>query len=256
LAKNRGDFLSNEEFAEMVEDTPYVKGECPTCGGELTYTHDEAEVECDCSQQQRLALRYHASGLPRLYQVLDEKNLFPHVRPYYDDLGDYMSNLDMVYRHGKGLLFHGVLGTGKTYLAALILKRAILAGYNGYFVQFTDLFLDWAESWKDPVAQRRYQRMKRADFLLLDDVLSDGRNQSGYLQSGLEAVVRHRHNQQLPTLVTTNMTPDDLFSEFPRASSVLSGTVQMIRVEGQDKRPERLTEIDWLVKNRETLPVV
>jgi hypothetical protein len=38
---------------------------------------------------------------------------------------------------------------------------------TGYFTQFSDLFMDWAESWKDPVAQQRYKRMKRADFLLL-----------------------------------------------------------------------------------------
>jgi DNA replication protein DnaC len=248
--------LSDEEFLRMTEETPYERDRCPTCFGEGSYRLDGEDRECDCREQKGLHLLYNAARLPSLYQSIGPKDIWDHLRPYMPELEDYMAGLPLARRYGKGLLLHGTQGTGKTYLLSLVLKRAAKAGYDTRFARFPDLWMDWAESWKDAVAQKRFTEMKQAHFLLLDDVLSDGRNRSGYLESGLEAVVRHRHDWQLPTLVTTNMSPGQLADEFPRVWSILGGTVQVIRVEGPDQRPNRLRQMDELIRDGETLPIV
>ena len=48
-------------------------------------------------------------------------------------------NIDELYNGGKSLAFIGTLGTGKTFAATSILKKALVSSYSAYYANMSDI---------------------------------------------------------------------------------------------------------------------
>src|SRR5690606_26662780 len=108
--------------------------------------------------------------------------------------------------------------------AVLVGKELIKRGKEVYFTTFEELINIWGRSWEDQTAKRFVnQKLKSVDLLILDELRTDQRNAQGFLQDGLDSIIRFRTANLLPTLLTTNMSPEDEKKEFPRVYSLLSG---------------------------------
>jgi len=111
---------------------------------------------------------------------------------------------------GRGLLLHGGAGSGKTALACLVLKNAVLHGFSGKFVLFETL------------ANNLLQRDDQFDFdFLVVDGFGDAPNfnQSKLFQwviGRLEAFLRERYYKMRPTIITTRLNRMDLLRVFPQ----------------------------------------
>jgi DNA replication protein DnaC len=253
--------LSDEQYDRLTRNFPYPRdGSCPTCGGAKEYRLDGEDRPCNCERQRNLSRLYYSANLPRRFHQLDGNDFEERYNQLNDDVvtpvNKYLTDLKYNYHYGLGLGFQGPLGTGKTLVATHILKAALKQGFSGYFIQFKDLFHAWAAAWKDDESKEEVEvYMKRANFLVLDELISDPRNNTGYLTDGLEAIMRHRYNNNLPTILTTNMTEDQISVEFGRPYSLISGVTTWLTMKGVDYRPISLANASYLVEQHEVLPV-
>lgn len=124
-----------------------------------------------------------------------------------------------------------------------ILKSLMKAGHSTYFITFDELINIWGSSYADEDSKRTLEeKLISATILGLDELKTDARNKSGFLQNGLDNVIRHRASCRLPTLITTNMSMLDLQEEFPKVHSLLSEVNEVIYLTGKDVRGGEVAE--------------
>jgi DNA replication protein DnaC len=118
------------------------------------------------------------------------------------------------------LILLGTLGSGKTHLAAAIASAVLEQNRAATFVSVPDL-LDHLRSTFAPDSKVTYDELfetiRTAPLLILDDLGTQ--SSTAWAQEKLYQLFNHRYNARLPTVVTTNLSLEQLD---PRLSSRLS----------------------------------
>ena len=109
------------------------------------------------------------------------------------------------------LLLSGASGCGKTHIAAAIVNRLLERGEPALFVVVPDL-LDHLRAAYQPGAEVGYdelfERVRNAPVLVLDDLGTQA--PTPWAQEKLFQLINHRFNTRLPTVVTTNLLPEQI----------------------------------------------
>jgi DNA replication protein DnaC len=109
------------------------------------------------------------------------------------------------------LILQGVTGCGKTHLSAAIINYRYQAGQPALFVVVPE-FLDHLRSTFSPESKVSYDemfdRVKTTPFLVLDDFGEQA--STPWAQEKLYQVISYRYNAQLPTVVTTRASLDEI----------------------------------------------
>ncbi len=109
------------------------------------------------------------------------------------------------------LVFMGLPGTGKTHLAAAIANERARRGERVLFVIVPDL-LDYLRAAFRPEStipyDRRFEEVKRAPFLVLDDLGTE--SATSWAREKLYQLLNYRYNAVLPTVITTTRTLEEL----------------------------------------------
>ncbi len=109
------------------------------------------------------------------------------------------------------LVLMGPFGCGKTHLAAAVANHREAQGYPSLFVVVPDL-LDYLRSTFNPSSPVSYDRLfeeiRSANLLILDDL--GAQNTTPWAQEKLFQLINHRYNAELPTVITTSMSLDEL----------------------------------------------
>ena len=127
-----------------------------------------------------------------------DPQLMQAARKYAEDFQTHL-------RDGMGLLFHGPVGTGKTFLAGCI-ANAVLA--KGYKVKMTNFATVADEMWAVPDKAAFIADLAKYPLLILDDLGVE--RKTGYMQEMVYKIVNARYVAGLPVIVTTNLTPEEL----------------------------------------------
>lgn len=132
------------------------------------------------------------------------------------------------------LLLVGDVGVGKTWHAWHAPLAALEAGWDGRVdVVTADDFRARIAPADDGGQFGRQVLMGSVDLLVLDDV--GALRATDWMLEGLWAVVNRRHEQQLPTVVTSNVA--DLQAELgARVSSRLAADAVLVVLDGPDRR--------------------
>lgn len=153
----------------------------------------------------------------------------------------FVSGYDRRKDPGRGLLFIGNPGIGKTKLATLI---GVALSDEGKIVRFTEL--SWfiqaridsfalSRAWQNKVDVSRYaewENLDRAyrrargesvtdgdpvDLLIVDDAGKEHSTTSGFSGSEWHSLLRRRHHLGLPTIVTSNFPMERWKGEYSEA---------------------------------------
>jgi DNA replication protein DnaC len=196
-----------------------------------------------CAYKCERLRKYAGAEIPVKYWNLafkdfaGDKNFAKIVRDILDDISSF-------YEKGVSYAFVGNLGTGKSYAACCVLKKAIVLGYSGAYVQMADIVNSILSKQLD--TKLYLDRLLEVDVLIIDEfdprwVFPDEKVERLF-GSNLEYILRTRFQNEMPTVLCSNAADLDkvLSSEFARAfSSLRSMYLNEIFVAGKDFRKSK-----------------
>jgi len=133
------------------------------------------------------------------------------------------------------LLFEGGYGCGKTHLAAAIANYAVSMGIPTLFITVPDLLDNLRFAYGDPETtfEARFEEVRNAALLVLDDFGTQ--NATGWAQEKLFQIMNYRYINKLPTVITTNLTLDEIESRI-RSRLQDEEFVKHVRITAPDYR--------------------
>lgn len=157
-----------------------------------------------------------------------QQELMQAAREYADQFQDHLKD-------GRGLLFYGTVGTGKSVAAACIANAVIEKGYR---VKMTNFSTVADEIWNAENKAAYVESLCKYDLLILDDLGAERNTQ--YMQEMVYKIVNARYAQGGPVIVTTNLTQQEMLNpadiEYKRIYSRLLEWCMTVNVEGKDRR--------------------
>lgn len=164
----------------------------------------EAEKEKERQQEnqrKRMVCFSETNMIDWTFENDDRKN--PKIS---DAMIRYADNFPQFLKEGKGLLLHGSVGTGKTYLAACIANRLIDNGYSALMTNFARI-TNKIQGMYDG-KQEYIDSLNRYSLLVIDDLGAE--RKSEYMQETVFNIIDSRYRAGLPFIITTNLTTDEL----------------------------------------------
>ena len=154
----------------------------------------------------------------------------------YDVAKQYVESFPM--NDGKGLIFTGGVGTGKTHLAAAIC-REVISRYSTTveFVSYVQLLADIRAAFSNH-SEEAYlleERMRKADLLVIDDLGKE--KPSPFTNELFYRVVNGRYKDRLPMIITSNYGVESLSErlDYP-VFSRLAAICRAVEMRGIDYR--------------------
>jgi len=161
----------------------------------------------------------------------------------------YCAKIHTAHAQGKGLLFWGDNGRGKTYSSASILKHARSWGYSGLLLRATDLVPSIVEDWvfeSGPLGTTNYERrMRSVDFLVIDDLGKETLGK-GFFLSAMDRILRDRAQEARPVIITTNLplkheSEDSFETRYGRSAfDLVHETMYPFQIKGRNRSERRL----------------
>ncbi len=149
----------------------------------------------------------------------------------------------------NSIVLTGDYGTGKTGLAIAAISRLNELGYAPVYLRFADLLrnlrdaMDKRDRKNDPETESPegvLDRIRKAPVLVIDDFATH--NTTEWQLDQAETIIRYRHGEELPTLVTTNDDREAFRARWAgRTSTVLYEMAHEIKVGGVPLRDEGQT---------------
>jgi DNA replication protein DnaC len=203
--------LAPDERPELEVSPSVPDAGCPHCFGTGMYVPPGSNVaqRCTCQtpdQRQRL---FHAAHIPPRYQhcTLQDYQAGDSETSKWLAKAEAQRILDdYPVIDGRGLVFIGAVGVGKTHLAVAIL-RELIERYqvHGMFYQFGALLRQIQDSY-NPVSQtselRVLQPVFDAEVLVLDELGAS--KPTDWVRDTMMQIINARYNDKRLTIFTTN----------------------------------------------------
>lgn len=212
-----------------------------------------AIVSCDCECMQEFQIRFDceksiAEAEGRRRNCFPPESNFTKCR-FDSDKGwsdreamqkahKYADKFSELFPKGIGLLVHGDVGRGKSFLVACIANEIMEAGFTCRMTNFTRI-ADGSFNRSDKEAY--FDEFSIPDLLILDDFGAE--RQTEFVQEVVYKVLEYRVNSGKPMILTTNLNPEkQIFGKAKksldetRIFSRLAKAVRLIAMHGADIR--------------------
>ena len=161
----------------------------------------------------------------------------------------FVENFPAFQKEGKGLLLFGTVGTGKTYLAACVANALIDKGVPCLVTNFARIANEVQGLYEGK--QEYYDNLNKYPLLVIDDLSAERKTE--YMQEIVFNVIDARYRANLPLIVTTNLTRQELMHPadltYQRIFSRLFEMCTPIEISGADRRQKALIEDIGKYKN-------
>jgi DNA replication protein DnaC len=168
----------------------------------------------------------------------------PAVRTWVDAVAA-QARADMVQRgayiatisQGPSLILLGATGVGKTHESYGAVRDLAITGVVTRWAVTTAADLYAALRPRHGIdSEAEFARYRNARLLLLDDLGAE-RKPTEFTEEITFRLINHRYEHQLPTLITSNVSPGELAGRLgDRVTSRLAEMCQRIVLKGHDKR--------------------
>lgn len=181
------------------------------------------------------------AGIGENYWTCSIKQI-PDKCTYKKALTNMVANLPKDERRGKGAIFWGKHGFGKTSAGSIVLKAAMARGgqvhsrmagmiEHAYDKRWTETNADGVEIW---------DVLTNVQIVLIDD-LGQEIVAAGYKAGDtgmIEELIRCRYDRRLTTYITTNLGPQDLIQHYSPICSILlePSRFEHVEVDGHNWR--------------------
>lgn len=156
-----------------------------------------------------------------------------------DTARQYVESFQKMKKDGKGLIFFGPTGTGKTFIAACIANALVDKGYPCHFTSLSRILNKVTELREGK--QSYIDSLDRYSLLVLDDLGAEGDTE--YRGEIVHNVINSRYDAGLPLVVTTNLTAQELKNpadvRFKRIYSRLLEMCIPVEIGGFDRRRQK-----------------
>src|SRR5579863_4631729 len=186
---------------------------------------------CECQQMEREERRLAAAHIPERYRQYTLDGYETAFRGADSSLGRaHLTARKFVEAYpvdtaGKGLLFTGSIGVGKTHLAVGVLRRLVQErGVRGLFCDYRELLKNIQNSYNPQVHTTELELLKpvfAAEVLVLDDLGAQKPNE--WVWDTVALILNTRYNDKQSTIITTN------YPDLPTASGNLSDAERAAR---------------------------
>jgi len=158
--------------------------------------------------------KYFKLGLEEFRNMIQtmEKNIAE-----LEKIEKYLQTLDKANKNGIGLYISGPHGVGKTGLAIVILKAAIMSYYPSFFSRSTEIIEFARSGWKNDDKKSYWSYVvNNSDFFVIDDIgrLFSQLNEAERIH--IDEIFTKRDDSNLCTIITANHTLEinkDLYGE-------------------------------------------
>lgn len=215
--------------APWLDEGVILHAQWPVCGCAGAQAEHERHVLTDQEREkreraQRLAAAYAAAGLTGhlascSFDAFERRDDWPvaaerckKARLFVDAV------LNGTVGDRPWLVMHGRYGTGKTHLAAAIIREAIDAGMRSCYFRPWTLYLERLKaSWGSNPTERTVDivaEVQRGRLVVIDDI-DKARDPSGWARETLYTILDYRYNARLPTVLTFNYDPGEIDPDAP-----------------------------------------
>jgi len=167
---------------------------------------------CECQEMEREERRLAAALIPERYRQYTLDGFQPAFRGADASLSRALLTARKfveaypVDTAGKGLLFTGSIGVGKTHLAVGVLRRLVVErGVHGLFCDYRELLKNIQNSYNPQVQTTELELLKpvfAAEVLVLDDLGAQKPNE--WVWDTVALILNTRYNDKQTTIITTN----------------------------------------------------
>lgn len=195
-----------------------------------------AQPQCDCEKKFAYLNEHMGQSQVRpIYRRMTFSTFQKQRQPQaFAIAANYAKNIQDNLKSGRGIIFHGPVGVGKTHLAAAIVNYGMKKHYLFCIIQSTpEMFFH--------IRQQNFQfvnALMDCDLLVLDDF---GRERAtDFVQETLFTVINARYEKQKPVIITTNIGPKTLRKNLGDAViSRLYEMCEIVNMQGEDYRAHK-----------------
>lgn len=244
LQKKRAELLIANGYPADYSD---VKYDCEKCG-DTGFINNKM---CSCMKEALILAGIESSGFANLVNnqgfdnfSLDyyKKNIthYDLMRKNLEYLKDYAENFDV--KSSQSVLMMGATGLGKTHLSSAVAREVIGKGNDVFYTGAIDLFSQFEiqkfKSYNNE-PNELIERYFECDLLIIDDLGTEMINQ--FSVSTLYNLLNDRLSRKKPTIVSTNLSQDDIKNKYTdRITSRLFGEYKILFFAGTDIRAQKL----------------
>ncbi len=223
LVNKRRAIITSLGYPENYTEPPYTCGSCQDTG------KDEHGKTCSCMKELLRIETVKASGIGKLIEKQSFENFdlnwygkgseaYKKMQSNYNFCKNFAESFDE--SRASTLLFIGNTGTGKTHLSTAIAKTVIEGGYSVLYDSVQNIIHAFEE---DQFGKDKYRFSKEpyepksekyltTDLLIVDDLGTEFTNQ--FTVSCLYNLLNTRQNRGLSTVISTNLSPDELSQKY------------------------------------------
>jgi DNA replication protein DnaC len=194
--------------------------DCPEAQAHWARVDEQRRQREELLREMEIEQLIHASMIParwrnrtfESFQVTDEN------RKAYETAKTYAETFDPA--EGKGLLFTGTVGTGKTHLAAAITMYLLGQGQRVVFGTFGTLLAQLRHTYDGDGSERDVmRRFMRCPLLVIDDLGKE--KVTDWVEQTIYEIVNTRYEDCKSLVITTNLSLTELRSRYPTVGDAL-----------------------------------
>lgn len=231
------------KLSEVLNPQNPLSDKCDNCGVGFKYIM----TQNDNMRKQRLWCKRCIDVYCRKEKLTGsyaEQLIQEIVEPLYsvaklDDLDADLKDKLLTLKYGQDVFMYGLIGTGKTYAMAALVRHYTYEGYECRRLNFDDFCVSVRATYS-PTSKKTEEEMveplKQIDKLFIDDLGLRSVEESNFVYGTFYSILNKRQERLLPTFITSNKSIDQLSRTFDARIASRLQPALIIELKGEDRR--------------------